>query len=79
MAAQWMKALHARKAFIENHPKKIEICRQIVDARQDTKGVMFCPTIKFASQIKRGNVLHSKQKASENKKIITDFNNATIG
>lgn len=74
-----MKALHARKAFIENHPKKIEICRKIVDARQDTKGVMFCPTIKFASQIKRGNVLHSKQKASENKKIIADFNNTTIG
>lgn len=74
-----MKALHARKAFIENHPKKIEICRQIVDARKDTKGVMFCPTIKFANQIKRGMVLHSKQKASENKKIITNFNNATTG
>lgn len=79
MSAQWMKALHARKAFIENHPKKIEICRQIVDARKDTKGVMFCPTIKFANQIKRGMVLHSKQKASENKKIITNFNNATTG
>ena len=79
MSAQWMKALHARKAFIENHPKKIEICRQIVDARQNTKGVMFCPTIKFANQINRGMVLHSKQKASENKKIIANFNNATVG
>ena len=28
-----MKALHARKDFIENHPKKIEICRMILDAK----------------------------------------------
>ncbi len=79
MSAQWMKALHARKAFIENHPKKIEICRQIVDARQDTKGIMFCPTIKFANQIKRGMVLHSKQKATENRKVVEEFNKATTG
>lgn len=79
MSAQWMKALHARKAFIENHPKKIEICRQILDARKDTKCITFCPTIKFAEAIKRGIVLHSGKKASENKKAIDDFNNATIG
>ena len=79
MAAQWMKALHARKAFIENHPKKIEVCRQILDARQDTKCITFCPTIKFAESIKRGIVLHSGKKASENKKAIEDFNVATEG
>lgn len=79
MAAQWMKALHARKDFIENHPKKIEVCRKIVDARQNTKGIMFCPTIKFAESIKRGHVLHSKQKAIENRKAIEDFNNESNG
>lgn len=79
MAAQWMKTLHARKAFIENHPKKIEICRQIIDSRQNTKGIMFCPTIKFAESIKRGDILHSKQKVDINKKIITNFNTKSTG
>lgn len=79
MSAQWMKALHARKVFIENHPKKIEVCRQILDARKNTKCITFCPTIKFAETIKRGIVLHSGKKASENKKAIDDFNKATIG
>lgn len=79
MSARWMKALQARKAFIESHPKKIEICRQIVDARSSSKGLMFCPTIKFAESVKRGKVLHSQQKAKENAKIVEDFNNAQSG
>ena len=78
-AAQWMKALHARKDFIENHPKKIEVCRMILDARKDKKCITFCPTIKFAESIKRGITLHSGKKESENKKAIDDFNNATYG
>ena len=78
-SAQWMKALHARKDFIENHPKKIEICRIILDARKDKKCITFCPTIKFAESIKRGTTLHSGKKESENKKAIEDFNNASSG
>jgi len=74
-----MKALHARKSFIENHPKKIEICRRIIDAKPNTKGILFCPTIKFAKEIKRGKVLYSAQKTSENKKIIEEFNVAEKG
>lgn len=79
MSSCWMKALHARKSFIENHPKKIEICRRIIDAKPNTKGILFCPTIKFAKEIKRGKVLYSAQKTSENKKIIEEFNVAEKG
>ena len=78
-SAQWMKTLHARKDFIENHPKKIEVCRMILDSRKDKKCITFCPTIKFAESIKRGVTLHSGKKESENKKAIEDFNNATSG
>lgn len=78
-SAQWMKALHARKDFIENHPKKIETCRMILDARKDKKCITFCPTIKFAESIKRGTTLHSGKKESENKKAIEDFNNSASG
>lgn len=74
-----MKTLHARKDFIENHPKKIEICRIILDSRKDKKCITFCPTIKFAESIKRGVTLHSGKKESENKKAIEDFNNAASG
>ena len=79
LSAQWMKALQARKHFIESHPKKIEVCQKIVDARLQSKGLMFCPTIKFAEAVKRGTVLHSQQKAKENAKVIEEFNNAQSG
>lgn len=78
-SAQWMKCLHARKDFIENHPKKIEVCRRILDARKDKKCITFCPTIKFAESIKRGSTLHSGKKESENRKTIEDFNKASNG
>lgn len=74
-----MRALKKRKDFIFNHPKKIEVCRQILDARQDKKCITFCPTIKFAESIKRGVVLHSGKKAAENKKIIEEFNKVETG
>lgn len=79
MAAGWMRALHGRKNFIENHPKKIEICQKILDARTNTKCITFCPTIKFAESIKRGVVYHSKRKAAENKAIREAFNKASTG
>ena len=73
-SASWMRALTARKKFIESHPKKIEICKQILAARKDKKCITFSPTIEDAKKIGCDYILHSKQAKNKNKEILDEFN-----
>ena len=52
----FMRALQGRKSFINNHPKKIEIARKIIDARPDAKIITFSNNIKMAEAIGIGKV-----------------------
>lgn len=45
-------ALQARKAFINNHPKKLEIARKIIEARQDKKIITFANSITMADKLR---------------------------
>lgn len=45
-----MKTLQARKSFIANHPKKIEITNKILENRLNSKAITFSPTIKIAEK-----------------------------
>lgn len=74
-----MRALTARKKFIQSHPKKIEVCKKILAARSDKKCITFSPTIKDAESIKVGKVIHSKKSSKDNAKIIEEFNSAKSG
>lgn len=58
-AYAWNRALIARKDFVMNHPKKIEITKQILAARKESKAITFSATIKSAEKIGEGFVLHS--------------------
>lgn len=69
----FMKALQARKAFIANHPKKIEITNYILEHRNDSKAITFSPTIKVAEKIKYGGVLHSKQTKKKRSMTLDEF------
>jgi len=79
VAQKWGKAMRARKAFIQNHPKKFEIAKRIMDARKDKKGITFSATIKQAESLGGPYIIHSKKKKKENKAIIEEFNNAHCG
>lgn len=68
-AAGFMRALQARKKFIANNPKKVEITNYILEHRQHSKAITFSPTIKVAESIKYGGVLHSGQ--TKKKRSIT--------
>lgn len=79
IAQKWNKAMRERKMFIQNHPKKMEVAKKILEARPNSKAMTFSATIKQAEAFGFGYVVHSKQKAKENAKIIQDFNNAESG
>ena len=79
LAAEFMRYLQLRKKFIADHPKKIEVCRKILDARKDKKCITFSSTIKNAEKIGNGYVMHSKQSKKDNSAIIDMFNQASTG
>ena len=71
--------MRKRKEFIQNHPKKFEIAKKILDARKEKKAMTFSATIKQAESFGFGYVVHSKQKKKENAEVIEAFNNAKTG
>jgi len=79
IAMDWMRMMKKRKDFIQNHPKKLEIAKKIIEARKDKKIMTFSATIKQAESFGFGYVVHSDKKAKENKQILQEFNSATSG
>lgn len=75
----WLRALKARKSFVMEHPKKIEITRKILYARQNKKSITFSPTIKMAEKIGIGSVIHSKNSKKKNTILLDDFKKINIG
>ena len=79
-SANFMRMVQKRKAYINNHPKKIEIARQIIEARNDFKIITFSNNIKMAESIGMGGQVYTgkdnKKKARAN---LEEFNNAKTG
>lgn len=74
-----MKAVQFRKQFIASHPKKIEVCQKILNARKDKKCITFSSTIKDAEKIGCDYILHSKRTKKSNKEMMDRFNKAESG
>lgn len=78
--AQFMKYLRARKSFVMSHPKKFEIANKILDARLDSKCILFTASVKDAELFKkRGLICHSQRKKKDNKAVIEEFNQLSKG
>jgi len=78
-AFSWNRMLQARKAYIMNHPKKIEVARRILDARADKKVITFSATIAQAEKIGRGYLVHSGNTKKKNRITMVDFAALKIG
>ena len=75
-----MRTMQKRKAFINNHPKKIEIARKIIEARSDKKIITFSNNIKMAESIQNGqNVYTGKTSKNKSRIMIEEFNSQQIG
>lgn len=63
-----------------SHPKKFELANKILDARPNSKCIVFSATVKDAEMFKhRALTLHSQKKKKENAKILEQFNQMEVG
>lgn len=69
----WGRSLRARKAYVMDHPKKIEVTRKILLARQNKKAITFSATIKQAELIGSGYVIHSGKTKKKNRITMEEF------
>lgn len=69
----WGRALRARKDYVMNHPKKLELARKIIEARPDEKIITFSATIAQAEKIGYGFVVHSGKTKKKNRMTIEEF------
>lgn len=73
-----MRVLQKRKAFINNHPKKIELAKRIIDARPFSKIITFSNSIAMAEKI-GGPVYSGKDTKKKGRMTIEEFSKVTSG
>ena len=74
----FMRALQGRKSFINNHPKKIEVARKIIDARPDAKIITFSNNIKMAEAIGIGKVYSGKDTKKKGRATLEELQSGDI-
>ena len=79
-ATQFMRIIQSRKAFINNHPKKIEVARRIIQARPNSKIITFSNNIKMAESIGMGGkVFSGKDSKKKGRMTIEEFSTEETG
>ena len=78
-AVSLMRIVQKRKAFINNHPKKIELARKIIAARPNAKIITFSNNIKMAESIGIGEVYTGKDSEKKARANLEEFNQAKTG
>ena len=79
-ATNFMRAIQNRKSFINNHPKKIEIARRIIEARPDSKIITFSNNVKMAESIGMGGkVFSGKDSKKKGRMTIEEFSQEKSG
>ena len=77
-SVRFINTMQSRKAFINNHPKKIELAKKIIEARKGKKIITFSNNIKMAEQIPNATVYTGKSSKKRSATAIDDFNNGKI-
>ncbi len=72
-ATAFARAMQARKKFINNHPKKLELTREIIKYRPNAKIITFSATVDIAEQIGIGNVYSGKDSRKKGRITLEDF------
>lgn len=75
----FMRMIQKRKAYINNHPKKLEIARKIIEAKKDSKIITFSNNIKMAEAIGIGEVYTGKDSKKKARANLENFNLAKTG
>lgn len=73
-AMGFVRTMTQRKAFINNHPKKIEIAKKIMDARPNSKIITFSNNVKMAESLDNGNYVYTgKTSKAKGRVMVDDF------
>lgn len=76
----FMRMIQKRKGYINNHPKKIEVARKIIESRSNSKIITFSNNIKMAESIgMNGQVYTGKDSKKKARINLEEFNNAKVG
>lgn len=78
-ATAFMRAVQNRKKFINNHPKKLEIAREIIEARSNSKIITFSNNIKMAEAVGIGKVYTGRESKKQSRISLEEFNDQPIG
>lgn len=78
-ATSLMRVIQQRKSFINNHPKKLELCRKIIESRLSSKIITFSGSIKMAESIGVGEVYSGKVSKKKGRTTIEEFSNRSSG
>ena len=78
-ARQFMSLMSRRKAFINHHPKKIEITRLIISKRPDKKGITFFNSIEDAKGVGIGTYYTYQGTKKTKSRIIESFKKSKSG
>lgn len=78
-AFQFMRMLQARKLFIQNHPKKLEIAKLILEHRPDAKAITFNANIEQCEKYGFGYIVHSGKTKKKNRLTLEEFNDLDSG
>ena len=70
---RFMQTMQLRKSFVNNHPKKIEIAKKIIEARSDKKIITFSNNVKMAESIGVGDVYTGRVSKKRSATMIEDF------
>lgn len=78
-SVRFMQTMQQRKSFINNHPKKVEIARKIIEARSDKKIITFSNNVNMAEAIGIGDVYTGRVSKKRSNTMIEDFNMSENG
>lgn len=78
-AFQFMRMLQARKLFIQNHPKKLEIAKLILKHRPNAKAITFNANIEQCEKYGFGYIVHSGKTKKKNRLTLEEFNDLDSG
>ena len=76
---RFTQTMQLRKSFVNNHPKKIEIAKKIIEARSNKKIITFSNNVKMAESIGIGDVYTGKVSKKRSATMIEDFAKQSTG
>ena len=78
-SVRFMQTMQLRKSFINNHPKKVEIAKKIIEARSNKKIITFSNNVKMAEAIGTGDVYTGRVSKKRSTTMLEDFSIKSSG